>query len=225
MRTEEYYNLLKEYRDGIREIRSFADSEKQKLEKFKGGLGYADEIKKIEESATEAVNALQAKCRSEGHKIIEGMRSSAENRSLVAPTQEQLQILEVLKMRKPENLKREEIRQIARSLEGCPLALSVLGDICNDAGLSVSVKGKASTADILSGIDAMEKFMDTTFRMNRVDNIIGWNASPQYGNVEYPIGMQGAFIRADKDFSDVRSCVSYTSNVADYDSFTEAVNG
>ena len=67
--------------------------------------------------------------------------------------------------------------------------------------------------------------MDTTFRMNRVDNIIGWNASPQYGNVEYPIGMQGAFIRADKDFSDVRSCVSYTSNVADYDSFTEAVNG
>lgn len=220
-RTTWYYNSIKKFRTQMRAIQADAEKELERLEPYKGSAGYEKDAAAIEEKRIAAVTAVQAETLNDIRSTIDGMRKKAKSVPILPPTAEQESILRLLKMRK--SLTRDELDQAAHLLEGCPLALSVLREIAQDAGF-MGYRGtdKASTEDILRSIASLEDFAAKTCKMPKVDNRKNWTLSPKYYDVD---DQHSDFLKTDRDFSSEADCITWTGNVTDFEGFCAAVNG
>ncbi len=222
-RTTWYFNDITKYRKGMRAIQAEADEALKRLEQYKGSAGYQKDAEAVEEKRLTAVKALQAEVLSSVSETIDGMRKKAKARQIQPPTAEQESILRLLKMRK--TITRNELDQAANSLQDCPLALSVLREIAQDheiLGFHNS-GGRASTEEILSSIDALERFARTSCEMPRIDNREEWIKSPLY---HADVTRQRLdFFRVDKDLATEDDLLTFAGDVRNLSDFRDAVNG
>lgn len=133
--TKKYYNVIKKYRDAVRDASDEYDLTLQKNAALYGSPRYAE----IEREAAAKRDATLSTAKRETldavREVCATMRTNAKARKTVAPTAEQLAILQALKMR--EKVTAGELRHAANALAGCPLALSVLDELaqsCPGAG-------------------------------------------------------------------------------------------
>ena len=110
------------YNEYMQTIESIADA--------KGSKYYADR----EQAAMEKRKATEESARAEARywlkKNIEGRAAANRKRKAIAPTSEQLAILQALKMRT--SATEAELEQIAASMDGNSLGLAVIQDFAND---------------------------------------------------------------------------------------------
>ena len=103
-------------------IKSIADA--------KGSKYYADR----EQAAMEKRKATEESARADARywlkKNIEGMAAANRKRKAIAPTSEQLALLQALKMRT--NVSDAELEQIANAMDGNAVALGVIQEFAND---------------------------------------------------------------------------------------------
>ena len=106
----------------VQTIKSIADA--------KGSKYYADR----EQAAMEKRKATEESARADARywlkKNIEGMAAANRKRKAIAPTSEQLALLQALKMRT--SATDAELEQIANSMDGNAVGLAVIQDIAND---------------------------------------------------------------------------------------------
>lgn len=220
-RTRHFYEAACGYRKGLREAWSKYNEGMAKLEKFKGSAGYDEGAKRLENERKEAVKKLQAEYSHSFDSIIDGMRESAKNRPMTAPTVEELNLLTALKMR--EEITADELSAAAITLQNSPVALSVLDEIAKKQDIHGFHCGVESTASILAKIDSLQEAAKRIVTLEKPDSRREQIARANIHNPEYSIDALYSF-QYDRDFLSTNDCMAYCAGVENFESFSEAVN-
>lgn len=185
--TELYYAKMKEFQDKRAELTEAHDKKVKSLERFKGSKGYEEDLKKENERFEAELTALRDEYRPGLLTVIGGMMDAIGRRSVSAPTNDQVNLLNVLKMKKRVTL--EECQRTAEAVKDNPIAVSVVTEIAHDHGIMQSFDylcpemSSQKASDIVTGLkNGMEDFLqyDTT----RASRIAKKYHEEHYGAVE-----------------------------------------
>lgn len=125
--TQNYYDAYKTFRTGLDSINSAYEDSLSSIEKYKGSEGFEEHKKQFQEKRKNEIENLRATVRPKMFKAIDDMQETAINRKMKIPTEDEIRLLEILKMR--DSVSRDELLQAARTLADCSSALSVLDEI------------------------------------------------------------------------------------------------
>lgn len=185
--TELYYAKMKEFQDKRAELTEAHDKKVKSLERFKGSKGYEEDLKKENDRFEAELTALRDEYRPGLLTVIGGMMDAIGRRSVSAPTNDQVNLLNVLKMKKKVTL--EECQRTAEAVKDNPIAVSVVTEIARDHGIMQSFDylcpemSSQKASDIVTGLkNGMEDFLqyDTT----RASRIAKKYHEEHYGAVE-----------------------------------------
>ena len=185
--TELYYAKMKEFQDKRAELTEAHDKKVKSLERFKGSKGYEEDLKKENDRFEAEMTALRDEYRPWLLTVIGGMMDAIGRRSVSAPTNDQVNLLNVLKMKKKVTL--EECQRTAEAVKDNPIAVSVVTEIAHDHGIMQSFDylcpemSSQKASDIVTGLkNGMEDFLqyDTT----RASRIAKKYHEEHYGAVE-----------------------------------------
>lgn len=185
--TELYYAKMKEFQDKRAELTEAHDKKVKSLERFKGSKGYEEDLKKENDRFEAELTALRDEYRPGLLTVIGGMMDAIGRRSVSAPTNDQVNLLNVLKMKKKVTL--EECQRTAEAVKDNPIAVSVVTEIAHDHGIMQSFDylcpemSSQKASDIVTGLkNGMEDFLqyDTT----RASRIAKKYHEEHYGAVE-----------------------------------------
>lgn len=185
--TELYYAKMKEFQDKRAELTEAHDKKVKSLERFKGSKGYEEDLKKENDRFEAEMTALRDEYRPGLLTVIGGMMDAIGKRSVSAPTNDQVNLLNVLKMKKKVTL--EECQRTAEAVKDNPIAVSVVTEIAHDHGIMHSFDhlcpemSSQKASDIVTGLkNGMEDFLqyDTT----RASRIAKKYHEEHYGAVE-----------------------------------------
>lgn len=185
--TELYYAKMKEFQDKRAELTEAHDKKVKSLERFKGSKGYEEDLKKENDRFEAEMIALRDEYRPGLLTVIGGMMDAIGRRSVSAPTNDQVNLLNVLKMKKKVTL--EECQRTAEAVKDNPIAVSVVTEIAHDHGIMQSFDylcpemSSQKASDIVTGLkNGMEDFLqyDTT----RASRIAKKYHEEHYGAVE-----------------------------------------
>lgn len=185
--TELYYAKMKEFQDKRAELTEAHDKKVKSLERFKGSKGYEEDLKKENDRFEAEMTALRDEYRPGLLTVIGGMMDAIGRRSVSAPTNDQVNLLNVLKMKKKVTL--EECQRTAEAVKDNPIAVSVVTEIAHDHGIMQSFDylcpemSSQKASDIVTGLkNGMEDFLqyDTT----RASRIAKKYHEEHYGAVE-----------------------------------------
>lgn len=167
--TELYYTKMKAFQDKRVELTEAHDKKVTALERFKGSKGYDEEMKKENERFEAEMTALRDEYRPGLQTVFGGMMDAIGRRSVSAPTSDQVNLLNVLKMKKKVTL--EECQRTAEAVKNNPIAVSVVTEIAHDHGIMHSFDhlcpemSSQRASDIVTGLKSeTEDFLlyDTT---------------------------------------------------------------
>jgi len=131
--TELLYLKMKQFQDKRVELVEKYEEGLQSIERFKGSPGYNDEEKKLKDQYEADLIALVGEYRPGFLTIFGGMMDAIGRRSISAPTNDQINLLNVLKMKRKVTL--EELQRTAEAVKDNPIAISVLNEIAQDHGV------------------------------------------------------------------------------------------
>lgn len=151
--TQQYYKTIVAFRDGLREINSRYASEYARLEKFKDSKFYNDDKKLIDDRRKAETDNLRREYAQRLADVVDSMEKTYMERPASAPTQEQLAILQALKMR--DTVGRDELRQAAISMRGCPLAERTLEEIARKSGHALALANELSGDEIRQHLQSL----------------------------------------------------------------------
>ena len=227
-RTRHYYEACTGYRQSLRAVWADFDKKMQQLERYKGSAGYEKEKADAEKARDAVIKALQTEYRDKFNGILKGMRESATTRSMTPPTQEQLALLQALKMR--DKISRDELEQAGRTLKESPVCLSVLQEIAQNLmektgsheyyGLRFETE---STSGILGCIDGLAESAKRICSLNKCDSRADMAARSSIYSPEWDSNAMYSF-RVDKDVNSTREAMEFYGGVQNLESFEAAVN-
>ncbi len=225
--TEWYFSITRKYREGLNRINTQYDAQIESQKRYAGSQGYEKDIEKIEQARAAEIAALRDDCRDNFNRCLAAMQKNAQARPAVAPTQEQLALLQVLQMR--EKLTRDELSHAAHSMADCPTALSVLGELARkheilgfhaggvcvtDQFVADSIRAFARNARIMLSLDR------TNQRRKLMRGTEGpFGTSPSMENISK--------FRLDVDPGNAQECAARWGGVPMevYEAFCKAVDG
>lgn len=125
--TEYFYSTVRQYRQGLAEINAKFDRQIEAKAGYAGSPRYTEDAKGIERDRATEIAALRADCAESFDTCIKSMELHAQSRPAVAPTDEQMRLVQLLKLK--ESVTRDDLTHAALACEGCPIALGVLEEI------------------------------------------------------------------------------------------------
>ena len=134
--TELYYTKMKAFQDKRAELVKAHEKRVKFLEHFKGSKGYEEEMKKENEKHGAELKDLRDEYRPGIQTVFGGMMDAIGKRSVSAPTNDQVNLLNVLKMKKRVTF--EECQRTAEAVKDNPIAVSVVTEIAHDHGIMYS---------------------------------------------------------------------------------------
>ena len=206
--TRKYYTAMKKYRDAVRDASDEYDLTLQKNAALYGSQRYAEIEREAAAKRNAALNVAKQDTLAAVQEVCTTMRSNAKARKTVAPTSEQLAILQALKMR--EKVTAGELRHAANALAGCPLALSVLDELAESCPGAGRFNTELSDGEIDERVTALERGALAFLRGEK---------SPHFENEAECVSEFAGFPLVKNDVGEV---------YVDFDNinlFSEAVNG
>ena len=154
--SERYYNNVRWFKDTMQQISDDYDAAVESIKGIEGSPRCKDIMSKATAQRDDMTRAARDKFGNAFREIVKGMRENVQSRHIVPPTQDQLATLQALQMRKSVSM--DELKQAARTMAGCPLALSVLDEIAKDNGHPGSRFNTALTPEYINRkIDNLER--------------------------------------------------------------------
>lgn len=204
--TELFYVKAKAFQDKREDIESNYENNVKSLERFKGSKGYGEELSKLNEKHEADLSALREEYRPTFLTIFGGMMDAIGKRSISAPTNDQINLLNVLKMKKKVTL--EECQRTAEAVKDNPIAVSVVTEIAHDHGIMQSFNylcpemssGRAS--EIVTNMkDGLEDWLmyDTT----KASRMVKQFHEDRYGASETPLTKRKMFENQTECFRDL----------------------
>ncbi|WP_026659123.1 hypothetical protein [Butyrivibrio sp. AC2005] len=219
--TQWYFNQVQRHRAGLKALHEKYDAELNKIEQYSGSEGYEQEKAEIEKNRRAELTTFQQKCLKDFMVTIGEMRKSAKNKEMIAPTSDELALLQALKMR--ETISKDELEQAARTLKNCPVGLSILNEIAEKNELRGVHFGAEDTASVLAHIDSLEDSAKRIAALERCDSRQEMAARASIYHPEHISNAMYSF-RVDRDFNSEADALAYLGGVNDLESFREAVN-
>lgn len=131
--SELFYRNAKKYQDDRARINENYEKQLESMKDKQGSEFYATESERLKKERDDSLTALKKDTGNTLLSVIDTMRRANAKRTTAAPTDEQVRILQVLKMR--DNVTERELTEAAKSLENCPLGLSVIQEIAGKNGV------------------------------------------------------------------------------------------
>jgi len=128
--TELFYRQAKTFQDKRAAINAKYSKDKQALEPYRGSQGFEDESKQLDEKHTADLAALINESRPGMLAVLKSMYEAIDSRSMPAPTAEQTNLLNVLRMKK--TVTAEDCKRTAEAVKDNPLAVSVVTEIARE---------------------------------------------------------------------------------------------
>lgn len=156
--TDLLYRNIQKFHDERKAILAKHETAVNNLEGYKGSKGYEEDVKAVDQERDEALSELRRTYSPKFNVIINGMREQIGKRSVKAPTNEQVNILNMLKLKKKPT--QEECDRVAQSVSDNPMALSIVTEIAREAGYMgnyASLCPEISSQDALKGVDSIQK--------------------------------------------------------------------
>jgi hypothetical protein len=147
---------------------------------------------------------------------------------MIPPTNEQLALLQALKMRK--SISRAELEQAGVTLKGCPVGLSILDEIAREqakerglhefSGLKFSTESTTGIFDSIKGLEDSAKRLCALDKCNSRPEMIERNSiySPDYDSSAI------YSFRVDRDVNSTREAMQLYGGVENLGQFENAVN-
>ena len=220
-RTRHFFEAVNDHRTGLRGLHGKYDADLKNLEQYKGSKGYDKEVAEIEKKRKEALVDFRNRQAKRFNEILDGMRESATSRPMIAPTPEELALLQTLKMR--DKIGRDELEQAARTLKNSPVGLSVLNEIAEKNEIRGVHFGEESTASVMAHIDALAESAKRLIALERCDSKQEMIARANIHNPEHTNDALYSFT-ADRDYISEEDALAYMGGVDNLESFRDAVN-
>lgn len=128
--TEYLYNAMKRFTEARAAARETYMQTMKPYQGAKGSPFYTEQQKKALKIRNDAVEAAKAECIKTVDDALSLMRRTSSNRPMTAPTEEQLRILQMLKMRK--TVTPAELQTAANAMNGNGAALAVIQEISRE---------------------------------------------------------------------------------------------
>lgn len=128
--TEAFYKVAKKFQDTRAKMVSEYDGKIKSMEPYKGSSGYDKEVAALKEKHEEGLKALQDESRKELWIIMDGMDKAIDKRKINPPTNEQLNLIHLLKMR--EKVTEEELDRVAEMVRDNGIALGIVHEIAHE---------------------------------------------------------------------------------------------
>lgn len=225
--TEYFYNTVRRYRQCLTEINAKFDRKIEAKAGYAGSPRYEEDVKEIERERATEIAALRADCAESFDTCIKSMELHAQSRPAVAPTDEQMRLIQLLKLK--ESVTRDDLTHAALACEGCPLALGVLEEIATAHDILGFHSGGNTLSDqfVRDAIRAFAKSARTTLTLDRTNNRAELmrgtegphGTAPAFGNIEK--------FRLDVDPENAQDCAGRWGGVPGglYEAFSSVVDG
>ena len=174
--TEAFYARAKQYQDKRAQLVSDYEKKLESLKKYEGSQGYQEDLEKLQKDHKEALTALQAEYRVSLQTILKGMSEAIGRRKINPPTNDQLNLIHLLKMR--DKVSMEELDRVAEMVKDNGIAMGVVQEIAHNNGImrnyeSMCTEMSSSYAQkVVKGIsDGLEDWLQyDTPRAGRIAN-------------------------------------------------------
>lgn len=107
--TQRYYELIRDFRKAVSMANEKFEPAYKDLERYRDSEYYQEDKKKIDKARKELLGEVRQEAQKELDAIMNDMRQTYEQKPSKAPTQEQLAILQALKMR--DTVSKDELRE------------------------------------------------------------------------------------------------------------------
>lgn len=155
--TDRLYTILKGFQDSRKEVTDTFDKRMKEIESTKGSEYYRSESHKAEQKQRNDLEQLCSKYGKQIDSVLADMRDKNANRPMIPPTDEQLRILNILKLK--DKISNAELDAAAVSCADCPVALSVVNELAFKNGRLQSYKGTSNEISIDDGKQAIDSLL------------------------------------------------------------------
>lgn len=131
--TEAFYARAKQFQDKRTALVSEYERKLKSLKKYQGSSGYEEDMKKLKKEHTEALTALQNEYRQSLRTILKGMSEAVGRRKVNPPTNDQLNLIHLLKLRN--KVTEEELDRVAEMVKDNGVAMGVIQEIAQANGI------------------------------------------------------------------------------------------
>ena len=113
--TEVFYARAKQFQDKRAQLVSDYEKKLDSMKRYEGSKGYQEDLEKLQKAHSEDLKALQDEYRVSLRTILKGMDEALSRRKVNPPTNDQLNLIHLLKMR--DKVSREELNGIMKNYE------------------------------------------------------------------------------------------------------------
>lgn len=212
--TQKYYEAVREWRKGMREVEAAYQQKLKELEPYKGSEGYRKAMAELDKVRSDAVETARKEYRGRFKAIIGDMKNTYANKPMKAPTTEQLNLLQALKLRS--TVSRDEMRRAANTMKDCPAALNALCEIGKNLGVPVGVTQEIGGDAVASSLRTLESRTAKMLSLNKVDD--------RRTHANGFLSDSYDLFQVDTDPTDEADCMRIMGLAADPAGFAEMVN-
>lgn len=220
--TDLYYARANEYQHKRKKITDEYEARLVSLEDAKGSKYYTDQVEKAEAERDNALKVLKDEYKEYFRICIEAMERANNTRKTIAPTDEQLRTLQLLKMK--EKPTQSELDTAANTLKGNAMCLSVLTEIAHKAGYMRGYNNYApelSVSDADTAIEGLKVWTEDflSYDVNRGARRVMEHNKRMYGTSVEP--------RKRRIFEDKEECFDIVAHISGngLTAFMNAVDG
>lgn len=127
--TMKFYESAERFQNKRKAIVDEYDQRMKGLEKHAGSEYHREEAAKATDKRDQALNLLKGEYKDVLYSRLRDMRTANERRGLKPPTDEELRLIQALKLR--DNVSEQELRQAALTLKGNESALMIVQEIAD----------------------------------------------------------------------------------------------
>ncbi len=211
--TERYFKNIVWFREELREIDERYKPKYDRLERFKDSQHYAGDREVLDKQRAVEVDALRRETLARINAVVDDMERTYMERPSSAPTQDQLALLQALKMR--ETISLDELREAANALKGCPVGERVLEEIARKNGHFLALSNEISGDEVRKHLQSLRNSAE--HMISRLEHVDSRRENANSGDY--------SLFRLDVDPKDEADCLRIFGFVVDAERFSKAVNG
>ena len=172
--TEVFYARAKQFQDKRAQLVSDYEKKLESLKKYEGSKGYQEDLEKLQKAHSEDLKALQDEYRVSLRTILKGMDEALSRRKINAPTNDQLNLIHLLKMR--DKVSMEELDRVAEMVKDNGIAMGIIQEVARSNNIMKNYESMCSEMSssyaqkVINGIsDGLEDWLQhDTKRAGRI---------------------------------------------------------
>ena len=152
--TDLFYETMKRFQDKRTKITEEYERDLGAVDKFRGSKGYKERLKELQDDYEAALIQIRCEAKTSLRVIIGSMMDAVGSRPMTAPTNEQVNLLNVLKMKR--NVTLEQCQRTAEAVKDNPIAVGVVTEIAREHGIMSNFDGLCSEMSSKQAFDIVE---------------------------------------------------------------------